>query len=188
MNIGSTLPKSAVFPATTTLTQALWIVGFALVTALGARLEIPNYPVPFTLQTFFVLLAGAMLGARNGALSQMLYLAVGAFGLPVFSAGGFGIAKLLGPTGGYLLAFPAVAALVGLLTARFRSFSGILVSMFAGLLLLFTAGTLHLYAFYVRDVGQAFVAGFLIFSGWDLVKLLAASAIYFEIAKRWPRV
>lgn len=188
MHIKSALPKSALFSTNTVLTQFLWIVGFAAATAIGARVEIPNYPVPFTLQTFFVLLAGVMLGARNGALSQMVYLAVGVLGLPVFSAGGFGLVKLLGPTGGYLLAFPVVAAVVGLLTERFRSYPGILLSMFAGLLLLFTSGTLHLYAFYVKDFGQAFSAGFLIFSWWDVVKLVAAATIYFEIGKRWPRL
>ena len=82
------------------LAQSAWIVTFAALTAIGARVEIPHYPVPFTLQTFFVLLGGAFLGVRNGAVSQLLYLAIGALGLPVFSGGGFGIAKIIGLTGG----------------------------------------------------------------------------------------
>jgi biotin transport system substrate-specific component len=172
----------------TTLTQATWITAFAALTALGARVEIPHQPVPYTLQTFFVLLAGAMLGARNGAISMLLYLAVGAIGLPVFSAGGFGLMKFAGPTGGYLLAFPVVAAVVGLLTENFKSYFGIVASMFVGVMILFLAGTLHLNAFYLRNMSAAFSSGFLIFSWWDMVKLFAAASIYFQIAKRWRRV
>lgn len=87
------------------LAQALWIAGFAAATALSARLEIPHDPVPFTLQTMVVLLAGAFLGARNGAVSQLLYLGAGIFGAPVFAGGAFGAARLVGPTGGISLHF-----------------------------------------------------------------------------------
>lgn len=94
----SILSNSAVYSST--FVHASWIISFAGLTALGAQIEVPNYPVPFTLQTFFVLLAGAFLGVRNGSIAQVVYLAVGALGLPVFAGGTFGIAKLLGPTGG----------------------------------------------------------------------------------------
>jgi hypothetical protein len=98
--------ESVIGASSQTHVQVFWIVTFAALTAVGARFEIFQYPVPFTLQTMFVLLAGAFLGARNGALSQILYLGVGAVGLPVFAAGGaMGILRLIGPTGGYLLAF-----------------------------------------------------------------------------------
>ena len=78
------------------LIQILWITGFAMVTAVGAQVEIPHLPVPYTLQTFFVLLSGALLGKRNGFFSQSLYLIAGAIGIPVFSHFGFGVARLLG--------------------------------------------------------------------------------------------
>lgn len=186
MSTNAILTKPAV--TTSVLSQTLWITAFAAATAIGARVEIPNVPVPYTLQTLFVLLAGAFLGARNGAISMMLYLAVGALGAPVFSLGGFGFAKLLGPTGGYLIAFPFAAALVGYLVHQCKSYPAVLLSMFAGLLVVFTSGTLHLYAFYIKDLTAAFTSGFLIFSWWDVLKLFAASAIYFEIAKRWRRL
>lgn len=101
------------------LRRGLAVVTFAAATAFGARvaLPIPGTPVPFTLQPLFVLLAGALLGARLGAASQALYLAVGIAGLPVFAAGG-GAAYLLGPTGGYLLAYPLAAWVAGALADR----------------------------------------------------------------------
>ncbi len=169
------------------LSQALWTVVFSAAMALAARFEIPNYPVPFTLQTMVVLLAGALLGSRNGALSQILYLGAGLGGLPVFAGGAFGLLQLAGPTGGYLLAFPLAAALVGYLLKERRSYGAILLSMTAGLFVIFAIGTVHL-AFVLRDANAAFSAGFLIFSWWDVLKLGAASMIYFEVAKKWPRL
>ena len=72
------------------LAQTGWIFAFSVITAIGAQIEIPHEPVPFTLQTLGVLLSGALLGKRNGALSQLLYLSLGIMGLPVFSGFGFG--------------------------------------------------------------------------------------------------
>jgi biotin transport system substrate-specific component len=164
---------------------AFWITTFAALTALGARFEIWQYPVPYTLQTMFVLLAGAFLGKRNGAISQILYIAVGAIGLPVFAAGGaIGIARLIGPTGGYLLAFPIAAFVVGYLIENRTCFAGILISMLAGMLVIFTVGTLHLHFLYLRDWGQSIGSGFLIFTWWDGLKLLAAASIYHQFARR----
>jgi biotin transport system substrate-specific component len=170
------------------LGQAGWIIGFAFLTALGARVEIPHEPVPYTLQTFVVLLSGAFLGARNGALSQILYIAAGAVGLPAFAGGAAGFPILFGPTGGYLLAFPAAAAVVGYLVSLRRSRVWAFASMFAGLLVIFTSGTIQLYATILHDAQKAFWAGFMIFSWWDVVKLFAASAMYFEVGKRFPRL
>ena len=169
------------------LVQVLWIIGFAAATALAARVEIPVQPVPFTLQTMMVLLAGAFLGPRNGAMSQFLYLGIGAIGLPVFAGGAIGFLRLLGPTGGYLLAFPVAAAIVGYLVQQKPSLLWTVVSMFAGLLVIFVSGTAQL-ALYTGDLSTAVTSGFLVFTVWDLLKLGAASMTYHEIAKRWPRV
>src|ERR1700684_3857010 len=89
--------------------QVAIVIGASLFVALCARvsLPLPFTPVPLTLQNFGVLLAGLMLGSRRGFAALVLYLAEGAAGLPVFSIGGLGgIAQLLGPTGGYLFAYP----------------------------------------------------------------------------------
>lgn len=189
MNVHNTIPVPAAEPVRIPLAaQAAWIAGFAVLTAAGARIEIPHQPVPYTLQTFFVLLSGAFLGARNGFFSQVLYLAVGAAGLPVFSGAGFGVLRLLGPTGGYLLAFPVAAALVGYLVTKRTGLVWNIASMFAGLLVIFSFGTLMLNAVVFHDIATAFANGFLIFSWWDVVKLSAAAGIYTELSKRFRRL
>jgi len=89
------------------------VIGFSLLTALAAQIVIPIGPVPITGQTFAVLLTGALLGSRLGAMAMIAYLIEGAAGLPFFSAGRFGLLHLMGPTGGYLIAFPAAAYITG---------------------------------------------------------------------------
>jgi biotin transport system substrate-specific component len=121
------------------------ILAGSLLVALAARISIPLpfTPVPITGQTLAVLLVGAALGSRLGFLSLLAYLAEGAMGLPVFAGGTGGLAKILGPTGGFLLAFPLAAGLVGLLVERFgldRSFLGTLLAMLAGNALLYLVG------------------------------------------------
>ena len=91
MNVTNSLALHRPFSLATgnALTQTFWITTFALLTAVGAQIEIPHQPVPYTFQTLVVLLAGAVLGPRNGFLSMMMYLSLGAIGMPVFSGGGF---------------------------------------------------------------------------------------------------
>jgi biotin transport system substrate-specific component len=175
-------------PGASLAAQIGWIMAFGLATAAGARLEIPHEPVPYTLQTLVVLLAGAFLGSRNGAISQLLYLGAGVLGAPVFAGGAFGFARLLGPSGGYLLAFPAAAALVGYLVARRRTLGWTFASMALGLLLIFAAGSAQLYVYTLHDARAAFSAGFLFFSWWDILKLSAAAMIYHELAKGRARL
>ena len=100
---------------------------FGAGTAAGAYLIIPLPPVPITLQTLFVWgLAGALLGARLGALSQLVYLLIGIIGLPVFAGGKAGLGVLFGPTGGYLIGFVAGAWVIGTLVnlKKNRAFFG----------------------------------------------------------------
>ena len=99
--------------------QAAIVVGASFFVALCARvtLPLPFTPVPLTLQNFAVLLVGLTLGARRGFAALILYLIEGASGLPVFNpTGPGGVAQLLGPTGGYLMAYPLVAGVAGLPT------------------------------------------------------------------------
>ena len=164
--------------------QIAWIAGFSLLTALAAQIEIPHNPVPMTLQTFMVLLSGALLGKRNGTISQALYLLMGVAGLPVFSHLGFGVARLLGPSGGYLLSFPVAAFIVGSLAGRRSTFLWSVVSMAAGLFAVFSLGVLHLNVLYYHDWSASLANGFVVFSLWDAVKILAAAGIQRSISGR----
>ncbi|MGH9789275.1 MAG: biotin transporter BioY [Candidatus Acidiferrales bacterium] len=111
-----TILADALLPAATRAQNALLVVGASLFVALCAQvsLPLPFSPVPVTGQTFAVLLLATTLGARRSAAALLLYLAEGAVGLPVFAPGGLpGLARLFGPTGGYLFAFPVAAFLLG---------------------------------------------------------------------------
>lgn len=98
--------------------QGLAVVSGILMLTVSSWGSIPMVPVPMTLQTLAVLLIGAMYGWRLGSLTVLTWLALGALGLPVFAGGAGGVARLLGPTGGYLVAFPVAAALTGWLAER----------------------------------------------------------------------
>ncbi len=121
---------------------------FALLGALGvaaaAQVSIPIHgsPVPFTLQPMAVLVVGGLLGAQDGALSLALYLAMGVAGLPVFAPfGAPGLARLMGPTGGFLIAYPFAAFLTGVLArSRVRAFGAAL----AGMVVIFAGGIAQL--------------------------------------------
>ncbi|MCI0706005.1 MAG: biotin transporter BioY [Ignavibacteriae bacterium] len=184
---GAVLHKPFSLAEGKSLAQAFWIMTFALLTGIGAQIQIPHQPVPYTFQTFVVLLAGATLGPRNGFLSMMAYIALGMIGLPLFSGGGFGLARILGPTGGYLIAFPIAAFVIGYLLTKREGYIWTLVSMFIGLLIIFTLGTIQLNLVLIKDWSNAFGAGFLIFSWWDVLKLFAATTIYHQMAKRIRR-
>ena len=131
----------------------LAVVAFALLTAVGALIAVPLgvTPVPMTLQTLFVLLAGALLGPVAGASSQLLYLALGVAGVPVFALGGAGLPWILGPTGGYLMAFPMAAALTGWIAGREGRVARTVPAFLAGTVVIFALGAAWLSA--VTDMG-----------------------------------
>lgn len=167
--------------------KIIWIFSFTFLTAIAAQLTIPVKPVPFTLQTSAVLLAGAVLGAKKGAVSQLIYLALGIIGLPVFAQipdGAVGFARLIGPTGGYLLAFPVAAYITGRLIELSSSYIVVVSSMFFGAIIIIFSGTLYLHLLYIKDFSLALKAGAAIFSIWTVAKVFAATIIYFGITKR----
>ncbi len=168
--------------------QLFWILSFTFLTSVAAQITIPFKPVPFTLQTMMVILAGALLGPRNGAYSQIIYLAVGAIGLPVFAHTAdlsLGFARLFGPTGGYLLAFPVAAFVVGFLVQRYKSYIGVILSMFAGSILIIISGTIYLNLFYLHNLNEAIAVGAALFTFWMAAKVFVAASIYFGISKRF---
>ena len=159
------------------LWDAVLVVGFACLTAAFAQISFWIGPVPVTGQTFAVLLTGALLGSRRGALSQLSYLAVGATGIPYwFALGGPpGIARLVGPTGGYLIGFVAVAFLVGWLAERGwdRRVWTAALAMLAGETVLYIFGLTWLARFV--PAGNVLQVGLYPFVIGDLMKVAAAA-------------
>ena len=167
-------------PALRLLAAVGAVVGFALLTVLAAqaRIPLPWTPVPVTLQTFTVLLAGAVLGARLGGLSQALYLAAGLAGVPVFAGWTGGAGHLIGPTGGYLAGFVLAPLVVGGMIGR-RSRPGLAwmtLSTVVGSLTITATGVLFLAMFLGGDLRAALFQGFVVFAPWNLLKAFAAAA------------
>ncbi|MEN6472438.1 MAG: biotin transporter BioY [Syntrophaceae bacterium] len=157
---------------------------FAALTAAGALIRLPLWPVPVTMQTFCVLLSGVVLGARAGSLSQLVYLVVGLMGLPVFSGGG-GPAYVMTPSFGYLLGFILAPAVVASVIGKsdISVLKGFIAAL-AGTAAIYAVGFPYL-AFYLKVVAQkpdalrlAVQAGVLVFLPGDILKclLLAVAA------------
>ncbi|MDP2053670.1 MAG: biotin transporter BioY [Acidobacteriota bacterium] len=170
--------------------QVLSVAFVAVLTAAAEQLSfpLPFTPVPFTIQPMVVLIGAAVLGSRLGALSQILYLTLGLAGLPVFAFSPElpqGFLRLMGPTGGYLMAYPAAAFLTGLLAERGldRRYLSSILAMAAGLSVIFAGGVLWLangvgmtaalaiglYPFVIVDVIKIVAAGLVLPSAWKFL-------------------
>jgi len=155
-------------------------------TAIAAQVSVhlPFTPVPFTFQPMVVLLGAMVLGSRLGATSQMLYLALGIAGLPVFAASPLlpqGAARLLGPSGGYLMSYPLAAFVTGALAERGfdRRYLAAIVAMAAGLAVVYAGGTawLSIASQQVRGMSSALAAGVVPFIVPDVFKLFVAAGV-----------
>jgi biotin transport system substrate-specific component len=176
----------------TTLVNSLWenksifrnvllVVAGSVLLIVSAKIKIPFYPVPLSMQTFVVLMIGMVYGWKLGAATILLYLMEGAFGLPVFSGTperGIGIAYMVGPTGGYLLGFLFAAALVGWLAERGwgHNFISTFGAMLLGNLLIYTLGLLWLGTVIGWDK-PVLVYGLTPFILGDLLKICAATLL-----------
>jgi biotin transport system substrate-specific component len=157
----------------------LALAGTALLT-LSAKAQVPFYPVPMTMQTFVVLVIGMAFGWRLGATTVLLYLAEGAFGLPVFAgtpANGIGLAYMAGPTGGYLIGFAVSAAIVGYLGERGwdRNLWTTTAAMVIGTALIFVFG--YLWLAQLIGLERAFQSGVLPFIWAAVFKIALAAAV-----------
>lgn len=175
----ATRAAQIVFTPAHIVRRSVAILGGALLVGVAAQFAVPlpGTPVPLTLQVPAVLLAAGLLGPRAGAASMVVYLALGLAGVPVFApVGPPGFARLLGPTGGYLLAYPVAAALTGQIVGNARSWLGLGAALLAGLAAIHAGGTAQL-AVLTGDPGNALRLGSLPFLPLDLVKLMVVALL-----------
>lgn len=153
--------------------------GFVLALAAASQvaIPIPGTPVPVTLQPMVVVLSGMMLGPTLGFASMLTYLALGALGLPVFAPiGAPGVLRLLGPTGGYLIAFPFAAFAAGYVALRFPKLAGRWAGAMLGMVVIFVGGITQLMLI-TGSVGQALALGITPFAAFDILKALVAAVV-----------
>ena len=172
-----TLLGAALAPLDWTRSVGL-VFTFSLLTALTAQIVIPIGPVPITGQTFAVLLTGALLGSRLGAMAMIAYLVEGASGLPFFFGGTGGILHLLGPTGGYLVAFPAAAFITGAFAEHGwdKRFLTAIAAMTIGSVLIILSGWAWFALSTHTSATVAFVNTVAKFIPGEIVKVLLAAA------------
>jgi len=171
--------------------DVLWIVGFSLLTAVLAQVEIhlPFTPVPITGQTLPVLLSGAVLGSRRAFASQLLYLAAGAAGMPVFAGGASTLVHLFGPTGGYLWSFPLAAGLLGWLVERgaSRRWWRLVLALAVADALILVAGAFWLSVLFGVPPDRAWLLGFYPFLIGDTLKVVVVGLLLPTLLKRYER-
>ncbi|MBN2097209.1 MAG: biotin transporter BioY [Candidatus Omnitrophica bacterium] len=171
-----------------TLSRLIGLSAFIILTALGAAVRIPLgfTPVPITLQTFFVLLSGAVLGRNWGALSQIGYIFLGVLGLPIFSGAQSGTVYLFGPTGGYLAGFVLSSWITGALLEKSQNsaLKSALVMSVACLGGIYLFGVLGLAIFLKSSITSALALGFLPFIPGDIIKIAVAGLLLPKIKSR----
>ena len=170
-----------------------YIALFAAITAvLGLVPAIQVGPVPITAQTLGVMLAGAVLGARRGFLSQLLFLVLVAIGLPLLASGTGGLAVFAGPTAGYLISWPIAAFVVGWLTerfwARYNLARGILANVVGGIVVIYAIGVPVLAAVANLSPKAAIVSGALPFLVGDGIKAVLAAVIAVQVRRSYPLI
>jgi biotin transport system substrate-specific component len=180
-------PVRRALPAQARVGRQVIAIGLgALLVALSAQVAVPVpfSPVPMTLQPLAVLVVGGLLGATGGVGALVLYLILGALGLPVFAGGGAGPLHLVGPTGGYLLAFPVAAGVTGaLVTPAPHSVPRVLLTCALGMVIIHLGGVAQL-ALLGGDPALAFRVGFLPFLTGDLLKVGLAAAVILTAAPK----
>lgn len=169
--------------------RLVWTAAMAALTGVGAFISVPLFGVPFSMQTFFVILTGFVLGPVHGPAAMLLYIAAGAAGLPVFAGGKAGVGVLLGPTGGYLAGFVCCAAIAGLAARRAEPrgrtpWTACLLLGLAGLAALYACGVTRLAFVIDTSWSHAFAVGALPFLPFSLAKLALAVAGFHSLRKQ----
>jgi biotin transport system substrate-specific component len=173
--------NSNLMDAKAVLASLALIVGFTALTSLGAlvRIPVPFTPVPITLQTLMVVLAGAMIGSKRGAVSQLLYVGWGVSGLPLFAGSVAGFAVIAGPTGGYLLGFAVAAYLVGAMINKADTLAKQAGVFTLGTAVILLLGWIHLSVFFAGgNFAHGLTLGVWPFLPGAILKIVAATSIW----------
>lgn len=165
--------------------QIILVSLFAALTAVGAFIQIPLGTVPITLQFLFTALSGVMLGGRLGALSQLIYVVIGLFGVPVFAGGNGGFGAITKPSFGYLLGFILGAYVIGKIAESSKrvGFIRLFIASIAGIAVIYVVGVPYLYVIVRYVIGKditlitALKTGLLIFIPGDLIKCIIIASI-----------
>lgn len=163
---------------------------FGALTAIGAFISVPLYPVPITLQTVFTALSAFLLGGVGGAFSQVIYVLLGIIGLPVFSGGKSGLGVLFGPTGGYLIGFVLAAYAMGRIVQANKNGGALwlLLSFFIGEAIIYGCGGLQLSRVAHLSVAKTLTVGVIPFLMGDALKCTATILITLAIRKQLFRM
>jgi len=166
-------------PVSSAIVKVMGVLSFAILTALGAYIAIPLpfTPVPITLQTLFVLLSGAILGAIEGSLSQILYITIGALGMPVYAGATGGFAHILGPTGGYLIGFVISSFIAGIMCKRSTRAWKVFFGFSIAELPIFLLGLTFLATFTHSNLIVTLKMGLLPFIPGEIIKIGTAGSI-----------
>lgn len=162
---------------------------FAALTAVLSQFVIPIGPVPINLATMSQFIAGAVLGSKLGALSQLVYVLLGAAGLPVFAEFSGGIQIIAGPTGGYIIGYIATAWLVGFLTEHYgKDLWKLVISMVLGLSICLFMGTIWFMAVTKMDLWKSLMLCVFPFLIGDALKIAASVAAVPQLSKVFDRI
>lgn len=159
---------------------------FASITAILSQISIPLpfTTVPLTMQVFAVALSGIILGTKKGFISQIIYILIGAIGMPVFAQMSGGMGVIVGPTGGFILGFPFMALVIGYFSEKFKSSLYIIVGMIIGLIIDYTIGTLMFSSVTNMDLNKSLMACVIPFIPVDLLKVGMATVAGVSVSKR----
>lgn len=171
-----------------TIREMILTALFAALTAIGAFIKIPIGAVPITLQFLFTALAGIMLGAKLGALSQLLYVIIGLLGIPVFASGAVGLNAVISPSFGYLIGFILGAYTIGKVTeSRKAGIIRLFAACILGTIVIYLIGVPYLYIIIKNVMGKnisfisALKTGAIVFLPGDLIKCIIAAALGVKI-------
>lgn len=159
---------------------------FASITGILSQISIPIpfTTVPLTMQVFAVLICGMILGPKLGFISQIIYIIIGAIGIPVYSQMSAGIGIMLGPTGGFIISFPIVASLVGYFSKAYKTKTMIVLGMLLAILISYIIGTLQFCAVTQLNFVEGLMACVIPFIGIDILKIVMAYGLGTKVNKR----